>query len=436
MKKSRFLLRADTGQGTSFLKHMANGSVLLLPNSIADDLESGSFQGIEPDSLQTLIEFGMVLDQDIDEGEIFTEDYKRLWEENHTFLLHIVPTTNCQLDCGYCYEKGICRSSKMSVDTEEKTIDWMDRFLEDNKHIELIRIIWHGGEPLLAKPVILAMMSEIQRVTNKHGLPLETQIVTNAVLLSEKFLEGIKPYNLKRLQVTLDGPPQVHDQRRWFKVGHTGSFDIIYRNIRNALLGGYIDKIDLRVNIDKRNRGMIAPLFDRLSEDKLISKINLSIGIITGTIPTDQCDNSDPNYFEQYGLTDDEAVDTYLETATEAKKRGIVIPDEFIVGPWCVARHPFAWTIGPDGELYKCLSTVGRKDMTVGNIPDYPSKHLNQAITLQNIEQCLKRGCNVLPVCGGGCLFDKMVNGESSCPKKVIEGINRGLLLLKNPPSQ
>lgn len=102
-----------------------------------------------------------------------------------------------------------------------------------------------------------------------------------------------------------------------------------------------------------------------------------------------------------------------------------------MIGPWCAARHHYSWMIGPDGNIYKCLSDFGREESVVGNVVKKDVDELE--ITKKSdakIEQCLLKNCNLLPICGGGCLFEQKIAETENCPRELLQGINQGLLIL------
>ena len=77
-------------------------------------------------------------------------------------------------------------------------------------------------------------------------------------------------------------------------------------------------------------------------------------------------------------------------------------------------RKVNSFGIGPEGSIYKCLEDFGNKNRSVGN--------LNKGIINNNLlakytmaydvfddKECVD--CSFLPICGGGCPYDKINNG-------------------------
>lgn len=75
--------------------------------------------------------------------------------------------------------------------------------------------IWlFGGEPLLNFESNYLFLDEIQDYCNKNEIEFSTYIVTNGTLLKPSYLEKLKQYNCRYIQITLDGIKEIHDQRR------------------------------------------------------------------------------------------------------------------------------------------------------------------------------------------------------------------------------
>ena len=89
----------------------------------------------------------------------------------------------------------------------------------------------------------------------------------------------------------------------------------------------------------------------------------------------------------------------------------------------CAVRNPFSVVIGPEGELYKCWNDVGNKNRIYG--------YLNGTITNESVlldylmradpfEDKKCRRCKFIPVCSGGCPYNRLAimknsSKETSC---------------------
>ncbi len=428
MKLSKFLMYANLPDGSVAIRQTMDGGLMALDVEEVDAFQRGDLTEFDEDEIELMKDQLFIRDDDIDEGKILIHEFEKTWHGGDTFILHLMPTNNCQLGCPYCYEDGICRNSNMNQSVEEQLYPWVHDYIKSRK-IKTLRLVWFGGEPLLRAKQIERITPLLADIANRLSVAFETQVVTNGVLLSDQLLKALSAHNLQRLQITLDGPQRVNDRRRFYKNSNRGTFTKIFQNIRMALSGGYIEKVDLRMNIDRANRIYIPELIGFLAEQRLQNQLKLSIGIITGTIPREECGGGANNYFQTFGFSEEEAISAYLEIAAIAKASGFEILDQLAFGPWCIARHPNAWMVGPNGEIYRCLSMVGRDDGILGHLPDVPSNRPNELETINRMHDCLKKECPLVPICGGGCLFENHINGNT-CPRNLLTKINQGLIRL------
>lgn len=79
--------------------------------------------------------------------------------------------------------------------------------------------------------------------------------------------------------------------------------------------------------------------------------------------------------------------------------------------------------IGPSGELYKCWNDVGKPEKVYGSITGGTTNEellLEYLMDADPFDDPKCRKCILLPVCSGGCPYDRIQtqkNGESdTCP--------------------
>jgi len=378
--------------------------------------------------ISQLTKLNILVPLDLDESKKYYELFQKLGKNSSMFVVYIVTTTNCQLNCPYCYETGITGKT-MNLKMADEVIFWCKNYLNKNNKCSKFRVIWYGGEPLLNKKVILYMLPQLYQLSKEKNIAFDNQIVTNGVLLGKETASFLSRYNLSRVQITLDGSKKVHDQRRIKKNGR-GTFDQIFQNVLDILNNGEVRKISLRVNFDKHNIDSIPGLLDLLIKHKLQEKIEISFGIITSTICGDSKKKTKV-YIDKYGFDDTENIEKYLWLYKKAKERGFIIPNEFMLGPWCSARDVHSVVIEPDGSLVKCFSGVGRKEFIFGNIDSTFNCDDCRFTDFRYLERCLQQKCPYLPICGGGCRFEAFVHigdfRKTYCQLKLIKGINKGL---------
>jgi uncharacterized protein len=129
----------------------------------------------------------------------------------------------CNLSCSYCYvytmadQSWRSRPALMPQDVRQATVD---RIAEHARHHDLpwIRVVFHGGEPLLAGAELLATFAAAVR----RALPGHTEgrfrVQTNGTLLDEGSLAVLARAGIV-VGISLDGTHAAHDRRRRFADG-------------------------------------------------------------------------------------------------------------------------------------------------------------------------------------------------------------------------
>lgn len=381
--------------------------------------------------VRKLIRMSILVPAGLDEQKKYFTMFLNKRRESSIFTTHILPTTNCQLACPYCYEQGIDQTKNLNFQTADRIIKWCKNYINSNSITEFV-VIFYGGEPLLRPQIIRYILPRLYRLAKNKNLMFRTKLVTNGVLLNFQIASLLKKYNWEEVQVTLDGPRKVHNQRRIKKNGE-GTFDQIFQNILGVIKHRLVKTVNLRMNFDRENVDYIPDLLDFLSSYHLQNKIHLSFGIITSSLNA-----SCRRYIQRHGLSQSKTVTKYVWLCEEAKKRGFEIPEEFMTGPWCVARSIHGVIIGPDGSLSKCVSGIGRKEFVFGNVSSERSIEkvgkTPQFSDFTYLKECLAKNCPFVPICGGGCRFDSFVASgnfrKPYCQRELLEKINKGLLRL------
>ena len=151
--------------------------------------------------------------------------------QSTTFSATVVLTLDCNLACPYCFEDGFRGNHAMSDATAELLMARIE-------HDQMARgrdvdLRFYGGEPLLALPLLKEIARRLQEAAQKAGVTFSFSLVTNATLLTRSVVAELLPLGLTSAQITLDGPPEIHDRQRPFVSGR-GSFATIVSNIREV----------------------------------------------------------------------------------------------------------------------------------------------------------------------------------------------------------
>lgn len=168
----------------------------------------------------------------------------------------IFTTTDCNARCFYCYEQGTPRIS-MNLSTADKIVN----FIIKNHKSEAVKIRWFGGEPLYNLKVIDYITAKLK----DNRIKFSSSMVSNGYLFDSSVLEkAISNWNLKVVQITLDGTEKKYNKSKHFIYKNINAFEVVVNNIKKISEAGIV--VQIRLNIDKYNISDMHNLVDYLCE--------------------------------------------------------------------------------------------------------------------------------------------------------------------------
>ena len=383
---------------------------------VTDDGLAAAFARLaaaEPEFAEGLRAARVVVTPGQEEGARLAAVYRRRASrfDTATLGLTVCPTLACNFRCGYCFEHSQDDGATMSADTVDRLLEFIGSF-EDLSRVSLA---WYGGEPTLAWDVV----GEVTRRIREAGFDdLSAGLVTNGYLLDREKIAGLDELGIVSLQITLDGPAEVHDRRR-VPTGGAPTFDRILANVDALMESSWSGRCSIRVNVDRENRDLFLGLRDEL----LRRYAGKRLSVYAGHVHPSPADGDGPCA----AMSSCEWADFTLALYAEAS----VLPVRGFYprsGPGgCVANAHLGFVVGPRGELYKCWEDVGRPDMEVGSVHadgfiTDPVLRARYAVGTDPEEDPDCRACDVLPVCDGGCpnkrlwALQRGARGVEYCP--------------------
>ena len=336
--------------------------------------------------------------------------------------LTIAPTLACNFKCIYCYETS--KPGMMSEKTRTQLIEFVRSQMTSIKSLD---ISWYGGEPLLAKDIIYSLSEEFIGLCQQHGIEYNAYMISNGSLLDDSTIQKLEEYKVRGIQITLDGPPKIHDNRRICKSGD-GSFDTIIDRINRILLTSKID-VSIRINLDRTNSNCLEELLKILSE-RLVSKdVRISFGQVTAS--TEACRSIESSCYnnKEFAL---EVVNYYPLLVKYGFDNLNKFPYPRLTLNYCCAELLNSFVVDPEGYLYKCWNEVGNHNRSVGNISDghYDITHKKNATWVERnpIEYKKCSECALLPVCMGGCPHNDIIL-KKGCVCDMIKFNNKEIML-------
>lgn len=354
---------------------------------------------ISPSILLELVERSMLILDYEDELETLETMYQNRRFDTSSFYLRIVTSLGCNFDCPYCFEAK--HPSIMDDEVQESIIAVLDDQLPKIKRFE---VGWFGGEPLVGKKPLLSLSDIFIKRCDLAGVVYNAHIYTNGYLLDEEMCRQLRDCRVTTAQITLDGPPEIHDQMRPLASGK-GSFWQLIKNLKHAVK--YFS-IEINVNINAENFRQAETLFKILNSKGLSGKLTIYPNQIFNA---DKGVSSPSATYKTACLTKKEFACAELELNTLARQYGLAQPElpKPLSAP-CTAVRSNELIVGSKGEIYKCPINVGNKMEVIGNIRDYRNQNerVHKWLKYNPFSDAECRSCIALPVCMGGCAHHAM----------------------------
>jgi uncharacterized protein len=424
------------GSDDYYLVNLLSGNADVVSSQKAQEILEHRFTDVEE-----YVSKGYLADP-AEEERLFRRRYADFVDarDNDEIQIFFVPWYTCNFACSYCYQESYGHQPVIpGNDVMDAFFSYVTReFAGRRKYLTLF-----GGEPLLPGPAYRAMVTRFLESAKAAGL--ETAIVTNGYTL-ESYVDTLKRYRIREVQVTLDGMPGMHDVRRPLKGGGE-TFGQIVRGIDGALAAGLT--INLRVVVDHENISDLPPLARFAVERGWTSSPSFKTQL-------------GRNYELHSCQTDRQKLLSRLEMFEELYTLIQSHPEilAFHKPAFSVARFLFEegelpkplfdscpgakteWAFDGTGKIYTCTATVGKSAEALGTF--FPSVVLDHELVARwedrDVTAIAECGtCSLRLACGGGCAsvaFNKTGNLHAPDCRPVRELLGMGISLYFNKELQ
>lgn len=340
----------------------------------------------------------------------------------------IAPTLECNAHCFYCFENGY-RKGKMSLETADALVE----FLEKRWNGEKLGITWFGGEPLLASDIIDYVSKKLTEKNIVYGC----KITTNGSLFDKQMAQkAIELWNVEKVQITIDAVGDKYNRIKNYDKQYQDAFSLVMQNIQNALSMGIHLKIRINFDPSKQDEALeimnyLLKRFNNATHLKIYFAPIDADNEIVKNISSDFDEYDEHPYISliKFGrkhhlyrgfpdMEEDNSTDHEYDTHGLLKKLKIY-PSPIN----CYATCPNVFSIGPNGDIYKCHRALGRKEYASGNVKtgiDENDAYKFFCNTRLTYDEC--DTCPILPICQGGCKINaQFYSGKEACaPSKAI----------------
>lgn len=346
---------------------------------------------IEGNNYEAYIRMGFYVKKELNEIDAFLKKCIYYQEKKHLLYLRVYTTTFCNAACEYCYEKSISHHLQMSHDMADKIYDFIVNKYDNH---DSICIEWFGGEPLLNKGIITYLSDRVNRFSEKKHIKYWSRMVSNGSLMQKVTAEEYRLWKLTHIQVTLDGTRQYYEKIK--KYSDKTTYETVINNIKYVLLQGI--KVTIRINYSDGNISECIRLIEELNV-LFPKKDNLSV--YCKRIMSKDTINS---------INDSVNTDIFLFDL--CYKNGFIKSIEKTINCrliGCVASKKDAYMVTPDGFVGKCSQAIAENGY-IGSVSCINKEKESNWISNLLDDDCLN--CKLLPLCNGGCLYEKKSNKD------------------------
>ena len=145
---------------------------------------------------------------------------------------------------------------------QEETALKVADFILKNRANDSVKLRWFGGEPLYNKGVISLICGKLKEA----GVEYKSSMVSNGYLFDDATVdEAVHLWNLKKVQITLDGTEVVYNRSKAFIYPEGSAYRHVLGNIHRLLDAGI--RVTVRLNIDRHNADDLFALADILTAE-------------------------------------------------------------------------------------------------------------------------------------------------------------------------
>jgi len=416
---SRYNARTICDDGTLVLYNSYTGAFSGFPAASRKQVEvllrqtgtTGRCEGL----VKYLQDRGFLVEKGANELDRFRLAYGQMQYRSDKLELILLASEECNFRCVYCYETFPRGTMEPWVRSALKKM-----VSRRGPRLNSLKVSWFGGEPLLGYEAIEELAPIFKEVSAQHDIAYTSDITTNGYLLTPIVFEQLLKWNVTAYQITVDGAPKDHDQKRVL-VGGGHTFKQIYDNLLAMRSIAGKCHINIRINFDHDNLDSMPEFTEMFKSDfggdsrfqlrfyavgrwggTNDDKLNVcGVGALSATQAL-QVDSAEK------GLN----VESKMELMQSGNGLGV-----------CYAARPYNLLIGADGKIMKCTIDLDTKDYNiVGHItPDGRAEidieKFNRFVKPYFEDDTSCRKCFYLPVCqGASCPTVRIQADTRPCP--------------------
>jgi len=322
-------------------------------------------------------------------------------------------------------------STVMTDEIVAKVAEWVGKLVEHANYgtsKEKVRIIFHGGEPLLAGHAFYR--NALPTIKKNIGRPVSFSLVSNLWAFDKEYAEILKEYNVS-IGVSIDGPEEINDRQRgkgYFK-----------RTMKSLQL---VRNMGVPVCAICTFTPLSAPKVNEIFDFFLENKLNVQFKTVVEPFRDNGKIVETLTYEEHISLVKSlltrffEQADQIRVPSMERLVRSIVTHENtlYILGN-CDGKQ---LAFDPKGGIYYCQRFAGIKKFQIASVEQQLAMEQlrstpGYSIFSDRMEHVRKEcsGCSYFNICAGGCAYNVFAGQsgkDNGSFKDSACSINSGIL--------
>lgn len=416
-------VKLEKEEGKYMLIHGYTGAIDIASEELLNDIKSVEQENnLTQPMIELLLKRGYLTTKSQEEEYVYAARIATALHRKCDILYSTftwVVTYNCNFRCPYCFEGREKKDGGTPlVFTKEQidiAYDAMEK-IQPRKELRKQGITLYGGEPLLAenRKVVEYIVNE----GKKRGYNFVA--VTNGYEV-DHFLDLLGEDSIYKLQITVDGPKAIHNQRRIHYKDHD-TFDKIVSNIKLALDRGI--KVVVRMNSDNRNVDLFNKLKSFFEEQGFYNypKFELYNAILKNSDAVTSEEQKELSFLSADSFADKQDVYANIRgrvsiynNISEALKNKKPLSLKSIS---CAAQSN-GYVLDPLGNIYPCWEVIGNNNCQEGTYSKDKITWNEKVLRLwKNLDVGQKKPCKYCKyalLCGGGCPYHYLLGENISC---------------------
>lgn len=355
------------------------------------------------------------------EANFMRYQFEKYRFDDTVFELYVAPTMGCNFNCPYCFEKK--REGRMSPATQDALMRFVEEQFE-NRPFKELKIVWYGGEPLLAMDIIEALSARFIAFCEAKGLKYVASMISNTSLADEAVQKKLVECQVWSVMTTIDGVGETHELRRVNK-GGTPTYETILSNVEGMTSKGIC--VDFRCILEKGNVESCLKLTEGMARhDNLGIRVkpmrDMSKLAAEAGREVSQAAPVEPLAPEEYA---DAFYRVFMQSSPAAADYARALEPLHL---HCSAAMDRGYAIDELGNAFNCGCAIGDDSKVLFNICEPPETRKTRWDMIAwygshnplDLPHC--RVCPVLPLCQGGCLrIDEEPGTECNPLRYIIE---------------